>query len=137
MIVPIITTVIAFIAGGLIVLRDRPQPVLDLPGDLQRDRPELAVPVGHRGRARRSRPATSSRRCSQATPLILTGLAVAFAFRAGLFNIGAQGQYTVGAVIAVWIGSSFNGMKPVLHIVFAIVAAALRRRRCGRGSPGS
>lgn len=44
----------------------------------------------------------------QATPLILTGLAVAFAFRAGLFNIGAQGQLTAGMlsafVVALWIG---------------------------------
>jgi simple sugar transport system permease protein len=56
--------------------------------------------------------------------LILVGLAVAFAFRAGMFNIGGQGQYTVGGIVAVWVGSSFNGMPSVLHIVFAIVAAA-------------
>ncbi len=43
------------------------------------------------------------------TPLILTGLAVAFAFRAGLFNIGGQGQYIVGSIAAVWVGSSFAG----------------------------
>ena len=60
----------------------------------------------------------------QATPLVLVGLAVAFAFLPAMFNIGGQGQYTVGAIIAVWVGSSFAGMPPVLHIVFAIVAAA-------------
>ena len=38
------------------------------------------------------------------TPLILIGLAVAFAFRAGLFNIGGQGQYLVGSIAAVWVG---------------------------------
>jgi simple sugar transport system permease protein len=58
-------------------------------------------------------------------PLILTGLSVAFAFRVGLFNIGAQGQYTVGAVIAVWIGSSFPHMAAVPHIVLAVVLAGL------------
>jgi general nucleoside transport system permease protein len=58
------------------------------------------------------------------TTLILTGLAVAFAFRCGLFNIGGQGQYIVGAVLAVWIGSSFEGMTPLLHIVLAAVAGA-------------
>jgi general nucleoside transport system permease protein len=58
-------------------------------------------------------------------PLILTGLAVAFAFRAGLFNIGAQGQYTVGSVLAIWVGTSFTHMNPVLHIIVSIVAAAL------------
>jgi ABC-type uncharacterized transport system permease subunit len=59
------------------------------------------------------------------TPLILTGLAVAFAFRCGLFNIGGQGQYIVGSVFAVWIGSSFSGMPAVLHVVFAIVGGML------------
>jgi general nucleoside transport system permease protein len=59
------------------------------------------------------------------TPLILTGLAVAFAFRAGLFNIGGQGQYIAGAIVAVWVGSSFSGMPGFLHIVLAIVAASL------------
>jgi simple sugar transport system permease protein len=58
-------------------------------------------------------------------PLILTGLSVAFAFRVGLFNIGAQGQYTVGSIIAIWVGTSFNGMNPVLHIIVSILAAAL------------
>ena len=50
---------------------------------------------------------------------------MAFAFRAGLFNIGGQGQYTVGAIVAVWIGSSFSGMPAVLHIILAIALAAL------------
>jgi general nucleoside transport system permease protein len=59
------------------------------------------------------------------TSLILTGLAVAFAFRCGLFNIGGTGQYIVGAVLGVWIGSSFAGMNSFLHIVLAVVAGAL------------
>ena len=65
------------------------------------------------------------------TPLILTGLAVAFAFRAGLFNIGGQGQYIVGAIAAVWVGSSFAGMPGFLHIVLAIVAACAGGRGLG------
>ena len=44
----------------------------------------------------------------QTTTFILVGLAVAFAFRCGLFNIGGQGQYLAGAILAVWIGSSFE-----------------------------
>src|SRR4051794_41928909 len=43
------------------------------------------------------------------TPLILTGLAVAFAFRAGLFNIGGNGQYIVGSIAAGWGGASLPG----------------------------
>jgi ABC-type uncharacterized transport system permease subunit len=59
------------------------------------------------------------------TALILTGLAVAFAFRCGMFNIGGQGQYLVGSIFAVWIGSSFSGLSPVLHILLAIAIATL------------
>jgi ABC-type uncharacterized transport system permease subunit len=59
------------------------------------------------------------------TPLILTGLAVAFAFRCGLFNIGGQGQYIVGAIMAVWVGSRFVDMPHLPHVLFAIAAASL------------
>ena len=59
------------------------------------------------------------------TALILTGLAVSFAFRCGLFNIGGQGQYIVGAVFAVWIGSSLSGLQPAVHIVLAVGIATL------------
>ena len=58
------------------------------------------------------------------TTLILTGLAVGFAFRCGLFNIGGQGQYIVGAIFAVWVGSSFENLNPLLHILFAVAAGA-------------
>jgi ABC-type uncharacterized transport system permease subunit len=61
----------------------------------------------------------------QTTTLILVGLAVAFAFRCGLFNIGGQGQYLAGAILAVWIGSSFTGMNPYLHVGLAIVVGTL------------
>ena len=63
---------------------------------------------------------------------MLTGLAVAFAFRCGLFNIGGQGQYFVGAYFAIWIGSSFAEMNSFVHITFAIVAARAGRRGLGR-----
>jgi general nucleoside transport system permease protein len=59
------------------------------------------------------------------TPLILTGLAVAFAFRCGLFNIGGQGQYLVGAITAVYIGSRFLDLSHIPHVLFAIVLASL------------
>ncbi|HEY6068615.1 MAG TPA: ABC transporter permease [Gaiellaceae bacterium] len=59
------------------------------------------------------------------TPLILTGLAVAFAFRCGLFNIGGQGQYLVGAIVGVYVGSRFVNMAHLPHVVFGIVAAAV------------
>ena len=66
------------------------------------------------------------------TTLVLTGLAVAFAFRCGMFNIGGQGQYIVGGILAVWIGSEFSGMDPLLHVLFAVVAGSL----CGAAWAG-
>jgi simple sugar transport system permease protein len=58
-------------------------------------------------------------------PLVFTGLAVAFAFRCGMFNIGGLGQYIVGAMVAVWVGSSWVDMQPGLHVILAITLAAL------------
>lgn len=59
-----------------------------------------------------------------ATPIIMTGLSVAFAFKTGLFNIGASGQFTMGAVTAVFIGVNMNIPAP-LHWIVAIIAAML------------
>jgi general nucleoside transport system permease protein len=59
------------------------------------------------------------------TPLILTGMAVAYAFRAGLFNIGGQGQYWGGLFVGVWVGSSLDGLPGFLHIVLALVLGTL------------
>jgi ABC-type uncharacterized transport system permease subunit len=56
-----------------------------------------------------------------ATPLILTGLAVTLAFRSGLFNIGAQGQFIFGAIGASYVGFQFD-LPPVIHPIAAILA---------------
>jgi general nucleoside transport system permease protein len=61
----------------------------------------------------------------QTTTLILTGLAVAFAFRCGMFNIGGQGQYFVGLIFANWVGVDFAGMNSFLHILLAMTAGTL------------
>lgn len=59
-----------------------------------------------------------------ASPLILTGLSVALAFRAGLFNIGAQGQFIAGAIGASYVGFKFE-LPIVIHSIAAIAAAML------------
>ena len=59
-----------------------------------------------------------------ATPLIFTGLAVAFGFQAGLFNIGAPGQMVTGAILAMLVGVYLPG-PPVLVLPLAVVAAAV------------
>lgn len=56
-----------------------------------------------------------------ATPLILTGLAVTLAFRSGLFNIGAQGQFIFGAIGASYVGFRFD-LPPIIHPIVAILA---------------
>ena len=59
-----------------------------------------------------------------AIPLIVAGLGLAVGFRAGLFNIGAQGQVILGAMFAGWIGFSLD--LPVgIHLLLAIAAGAL------------
>ena len=59
------------------------------------------------------------------TPLILTALAVAFAFRCGMFNIGGNGQYIAGSVAALYVGTHLEGTPRLLHIVLAVIAALL------------
>ena len=121
--VPILTTVLAFIAGGLIVLATGHNPLTTYKSIFNGTGLNWLFPWVS-GAERATAAGNLQQTLIQATALLLVGLAVAFAFRAGMFNIGGQGQYTVGGIIAVWIGSSFSGMAPVLHITFAIVAAA-------------
>jgi len=55
-----------------------------------------------------------------ATPLILTGLSVGLAFRAGLFNIGAAGQWIGGAIVATWLGFGVS-LPPVIHVIVCVI----------------
>ena len=57
-----------------------------------------------------------------ATPLIFTGLSVALAFRAGLFNIGAEGQLYIGALFSIIVGFSFAGLPWFIHLPLAVLA---------------
>jgi ABC-type uncharacterized transport system permease subunit len=59
-----------------------------------------------------------------ATPLILGGLSVGLAFRAGLFNIGGQGQIILGAVLAGYVGFAWH-LPAGLHVVVAVLAGIL------------
>jgi len=65
------------------------------------------------------------RTLEKATPLIFSGLAVAFAFKAGLFNIGAQGQLLFGAIIAAWLGFGIEGLPAIIHIPLALLGGGL------------
>ncbi len=58
-------------------------------------------------------------------PLLLTGLAVTVAFRAGVWNIGAEGQLLVGATMVAWLGTRIGGAPSWLAIPAVLTAAAL------------
>jgi general nucleoside transport system permease protein len=122
--VPIATVVLAFLLGGLVVLATGHNPLL-----AYRDIFDGAGLnwIFHPTTNTQSSIATYNltQTLLQSTTLILTGLAVAFAFRCGMFNIGGQGQYFVGLAVANWIGVSFAGMSTLPHVLIAIVGATL------------
>jgi ABC-type uncharacterized transport system permease subunit len=60
-----------------------------------------------------------------ATPIILTGLSVGFAFKTGLFNIGASGQFTFGAFVAVYIGVKWTFLPAGTHWIVALIGAMI------------
>ena len=75
------------------------------------------------------------RTLEKATPLIFTGLAVAFAFKGALFNIGAQGQLLMGAMFAAAIGFGVSGLPAIIHMPLALLGGALAGALFG-GIPG-
>lgn len=106
---PVMAVVIGLAGGALLILVSGDNPVTAYGGMLQ----------GSFGSSD-----AIGRTLEKATPLILAGLAVAFAFKAGLFNIGGQGQLLVGAAFAAWIGFDVN-LPTVLHIPLALVVGGL------------
>ena len=61
----------------------------------------------------------------QAIPFVITGLAVALGFKAGLFNIGAEGQLHIGAILAAWVGFGLSGLGAPLHLLLVLAVGAL------------
>jgi general nucleoside transport system permease protein len=122
-VVPVLTAIVAFLIGGAVVAATGHNP-LQTYNDIFN-----GAGLNWFGHPTTDTALTSpynlSQTLLQTTTLILTGLAVAFAFRCGLFNIGGQGQYFVGLFVATWVGSSWASMTSGLHILIAIVAATL------------
>lgn len=71
------------------------------------------------------RPDSLSETIVWAVPYILAGLAVGLAFRGGLFNIGAEGQLSVGALAAAWVGFGVRGLPWPMHVLLAIGVGVL------------
>ena len=68
-----------------------------------------------------------ARSIARATPYIMAALAVAFGFKAGLFNIGAEGQLLVGALAAAWVGtfSGLAGLPGILVVPLLLIAGSI------------
>ncbi len=62
---------------------------------------------------------------AQAAPLVLAGLAIGLGFKAGLFNIGAQGQFLIGALAAAAAGVATAGLPPIVAIPATVLAGAI------------
>jgi ABC-type uncharacterized transport system permease subunit len=120
--VPIITALFAFFVGGLVVLATGSNPIDTYKAIFEGSGLNWLFPWVT-GDDRTLAALNFQQTLILTTPLILTGLAVAFAFRAGLFNIGGQGQYLVGSFAAIYVGSNLDGTPALLHVVLSIVAA--------------
>ncbi|MEA3328036.1 MAG: ABC transporter permease [Chloroflexota bacterium] len=59
------------------------------------------------------------------TPYLLTGVAVALGFQAGVFNIGGEGQLFMGSIMAAWAGFTFKGLSPIIHVPLALMIGVL------------
>ena len=122
--VPIVTALMAFFVGGLVVLAAGANPIDTYQAIFKGSGLNWLFPWVS-GDDRVIAALNLQQTLILTAPLILTGLAVAFAFRAGLFNIGGQGQYLVGSMAAVYVGSSLDGMPALLHVIVAILAGCV------------
>ena len=121
---PIGTTVLAFLVGGLAVLAAHKNPLTAYKAIFNGTGLNYVLPWTS-GNDKIIAAINLQQTLIAMTPLILTALAVAFAFRCGMFNIGGQGQYIVGLVCSLFIGLHFAGMAKPLHIFLALMAAML------------
>lgn len=123
--VPILTAVVAFAMGGIVVLATGHNPWTAYKGIFAGAGLNWFVHVPWNTSTVNLDAYNLSQTLLLTTTLILTGLAVAFSFRCGMFNIGGQGQYIVGLVTANWVGVSFAGWPTLPHVLLGIGAATL------------
>lgn len=109
LLLPLLAVVLGLICGALLIFASGDDPVTAYGGMLE----------GSFGGSD-----AFGRTLEKATPLVLGGLAVAFAFKAGLFNIGGQGQLLLGAAFSAWVGYRF-GLPAIIHIPAALLFGAI------------
>lgn len=110
--VPVLAVIVAIVLGGLVMLA-------------------TGVSVGAIGTAfvalftgSVGSVSAISETLTAAAPLTLAGLGIALGFRAGLFNIGAEGQVLIGGMAAVIVGFSFESLPIYIHLPMALLAGA-------------
>lgn len=108
--VPLVSVALAMAIGSIIIVATGYDPVLAFQGLFQ----------GAFGG-----PTQIGWTIMRSTPLMFTGLAVAFGFRANLFNIGAEGQLVLGAFAAAWLGLLLSGLPSVISVPLIVIGAAL------------
>jgi ABC-type uncharacterized transport system permease subunit len=121
---PVATALLAFAISGMVVLATGHNPILAYRDIIRGAGLDWLLHPWQTDTAETA-PYNLTQTLLQTTTLILTGLAVAFAFRCGLFNIGGQGQYFAGLFCATWVGVSFSGLARPAHILLGVGLAAL------------
>jgi simple sugar transport system permease protein len=122
---PLLTAVFAFLMGGAVVAATGRNPVEAYKGIFQGAGLDWFFHLPWTTDTNLLSTYNLTQTLLQSSSLILTGLAVAFAFRCGLFNIGAQGQYMVGLIVANWVGISMVDVSKPIHVLVAVGAATL------------
>jgi general nucleoside transport system permease protein len=107
---PLLSVLVALLIGALVIMIDDRSPL-------------EAYQALFRGAF--ATDAARQRTLEKATPLVFSGLAVAFAFKGGLFNIGAQGQLLFGAAVSAIVGFSLTGLPAIIHAPLALLAGAV------------
>ena len=113
LLVPVLAVVIALVLGGIIMLATG----VDLPTICEAFTALFTGAVGSTS--------AISETLTAAAPLTLAGLGLALGFRAGLFNIGAEGQLIFGGMAAVVVGFAFTNLPVYVHLPLALLAGAL------------
>ncbi len=107
LIIPFLALLVALLAGAVVMLLSGDDPLAAYSGLFQ----------GAFGDGK-----SWARTIRKTVPFVLTGLSVALAFKVGLFNIGASGQFVIGSVFAVAVGINFDGLPAFIHLPLALIA---------------
>lgn len=104
--IPLISILAAFIVGGILIVAIGGNPI-------------EAFAYLFKGAA--GNPVNIGRTLVKATPLIFTGLAATFAYKCGVFNLGAEGQFVIGAIASLWFSTSIKGISGVPLIILSLI----------------